>query len=129
LYTVVLLALNTGMRHSEIRLQQWKQIDFANRTLLVGKSKTENGTGRTIPLNKPLLAALQMWAANFPERGPEHYVFAAEEYGVGTNDFKPCVRGADSKTVPQEVPIGEDSKVRVSAYLYKRNGSSGRKRV
>jgi integrase len=89
LYPVVVLGLNTGMRHTEIRLLQWKQIDFANRTLLVGKSKTENGTGRTIPLNQRLFAELQMWAANFPSREPGNYVFASEKYGAGTDDFKP----------------------------------------
>jgi len=120
LYTVVLLALNTGMRHSEIRLLQWKQIDFADRTLLVGKSKTENGTGRTIPLNKPILAVLQMWAANFLNRGPEHYVFAAEKYGAGTDDFKPCVYASDpSKPIKDWKEAWEAAKKRAGRALPK----------
>jgi integrase len=40
----VLLALNTGMRYSELRLMRWEQIDLERRTLRVGKSKTEAGT-------------------------------------------------------------------------------------
>ena len=95
LYPAVVLALNTGMRYSEIRLLQWKQIDLRVPTLLVGKSKTENGTGRTIPLNRRILAVMEMWAARFPDRGPEHYVFPSEKYGAGTDDFKPCVYGTD----------------------------------
>jgi integrase len=51
LYLAVMLALNTGMRYSEIRLLLWRQVDFAARALTVGKSKTQAGTGRTIPLN------------------------------------------------------------------------------
>jgi integrase len=41
-----MLALNTGMRYSEIRLLQWKDVDFSSQILTVGKSKTQTGTGR-----------------------------------------------------------------------------------
>ena len=44
LYPVVMLALNTGMRASEIRGLRWDQIDFLAKALLVGKSKTAAGT-------------------------------------------------------------------------------------
>ena len=30
-----------------------------------------------------------------PGRQPEHYVFASEKYGAGTDGFKPCVYGRD----------------------------------
>ena len=95
LYPAVVLALNTGMRYSEIRLLRWEQIDLRVANLLVGKSKTESGTGRTIPLNRRILAVMEMWAAHFPNRGPEHYVFPSEKYGAGTDDFKPCIYGTD----------------------------------
>ena len=75
LYPAVMLALNTGMRYSEIRLLQWKQIDFGRKTLTVGKSKTPTGSGRTIPLNARLLGALEMWVAQFQDLQPSHYVF------------------------------------------------------
>jgi len=45
LYPVVLLALNTGLRVSEIRGLTWGQVDFLASTLTVGKSKTAAGTG------------------------------------------------------------------------------------
>lgn len=74
-YTAVLLALNTAMRHDEIRSLQWRQIDFAQRTLTVGRSKTDAGTGRLIPLNTTALDALLKWAGRFPNAADEHYVF------------------------------------------------------
>jgi len=118
LYPVVVLGLNTGMRHNEIRLLQWKQIDFSNRTLLVGKSKTENGTGRTVPLNQRLFSVLQMWAANFPNREPGHYVFATEKYGAGTDDFKPCVYASDpTKPMKDWKEAWEAAKRRAGAAL------------
>ena len=45
LYPVVMLAINTGMRVSEIRGLKWEQVDFLAKSLLVGKSKTAAGTG------------------------------------------------------------------------------------
>ena len=51
LLPAVTLALNTCMRYSEIRLLQWQQVDLAARALTVGKSKSDFGTGRVLPLN------------------------------------------------------------------------------
>jgi integrase len=82
LYVAVMLALNTGMRYSEIRLLRWRQVDFATRMLTVGKSKSPTGTGRVIPLNGRVLSVLEMWAARFPGRQPAHFVFASEKYGA-----------------------------------------------
>ena len=53
------LALHTGLRRGEIQALRWHQIDFLNRTLTVGASKTEAGTGRVIPLNNRALITLQ----------------------------------------------------------------------
>ncbi len=85
LHTVVTLALNTALRKSEIRLLRWNQVDFFNRRLTVGKSKTEGGSGRPISINALAYAALVKWAGPFPESKPEHYVFpACEDARIGT---------------------------------------------
>ena len=81
LYTVTVLGLNTGMRHKEIRTLKWKNLDFENRVLRVGESKTEAGKGRPVPLTQPAWAALDIWASRFPDRKPEHFVFPACENG------------------------------------------------
>ena len=44
-----MLALNTGMRYSEIRLLRWKQVDFSAKVLTVGKSKLPNRNGTRNP--------------------------------------------------------------------------------
>jgi integrase len=82
LYPAVLLALNTCMRYSEIRLLRWGQIDVKSCTLTVGLSKTESGTGRVLPLNDRAVAILGFWASLFPGREQDHYVFASERYGA-----------------------------------------------
>jgi integrase len=91
----VLLALNTGLRASEIRGLRWGQVDLLGHTLTVGKSKTAAGTGRLIPLNARGLATLAHWRGLFPEAQPEHYVFPHEKYGLAGNDRQPCAWEVD----------------------------------
>jgi integrase len=67
------------MRDAEIRNLTWAQINFEKRFLIVGKSKTAAGTGRTIPLNETVLAALVEHAGwyveRFGETRPEWHLF------------------------------------------------------
>jgi integrase len=75
------LDLNTGLRDKELRQIQWEQIDLIHKkALTVGKSKTEAGTGRVIPLNETAIAALEghaaWYARRFGECRPEWFVFA-----------------------------------------------------
>lgn len=75
------LDLNTGLRDKELREIQWEQIDLIHKkALTVGKSKSEAGTGRVIPLNETAIAALEAHAAwytrRFGECRPEWFVFA-----------------------------------------------------
>jgi integrase len=89
------LAVNTCMRYSEIRLLRWREVDFAARCLSVGKSKSDYGTGRTLPLNARAHAVLEFWASNFPDRQPTHYVFPSERYGAAGDTFKACAYNTD----------------------------------
>ena len=90
LYPVIMLAINTGIRASEIRGLKWAQVDFLANSLTVGKSKTAAGTGRIIPLNARAVAVLSHWRGLFPGVESEHYVFPHEKYGLAGNDRKQC---------------------------------------
>ena len=90
LYPVVMLALNTGMRASEIRGLKWGQVDFLGNALTVGQSKTAAGTGRMIPLNPRAVAVLTHWRGLFPGAQPEHHVFPHEKYALAGNDRRQC---------------------------------------
>jgi len=57
-YMGTMLALHAGMRHKEIRTLTWSKIDFSKRLVTVGESKTDAGTGRTIPMNEDLYTAV-----------------------------------------------------------------------
>jgi integrase len=79
IYLALTLALNAGMRDAEIKSLSWAQIDFAKKYLTVGRSKTEGGEGRTIPLNSDLFAVLtdylEWYAQKYGKIQQEWYVF------------------------------------------------------
>ncbi len=79
IYPAMVLALNAGIRDSELKQLTWEQVNLETRVLTVGKSKTEAGEGRTIPLNSALTATLKEYAEWYAERfsamKPQWYVF------------------------------------------------------
>lgn len=95
LLPAVTLALSTGLRHDELRLLRWKQIDFENESLHVGRSKTDAGAGRPVHLNKRAIVALKEWAAQFPKRKASHYVFPSERIGFSGDEEIPQVFDTD----------------------------------
>ena len=83
------VAIQTGLRYSELRLLRWSQVNFLKAHVTVGQSKTAAGTGRVVPLNPRALNELQRWATGVPDRQPNHYVFPAgqiEQGGVYARD-------------------------------------------
>jgi integrase len=79
IYLALNMALNAGMRDKEIRTLTWTQIHFDKNFLAVGRSKTEAGDGRTIPLNSALLPVLleyvEWYKEKFGATKAEWYVF------------------------------------------------------
>jgi len=72
-------ALATGMRSGEIRMLRAGQLDWKARSLRVGRSKTEAGAGRDIPMNETLYTALSEQLAwlgqTFGPVEPDWYLF------------------------------------------------------
>ncbi len=82
MYPALVVDLNCGLRDKELRELRWQQIDLVHKKqITVGKSKTDAGTGRVIPLNDTVMIALEAHAAwyirRFGECRPEWYVFPA----------------------------------------------------
>ena len=112
LYPAVLLALNTCMRYSEIRLLRWEQIDLKSCTLTVGLSKTESGTGRVLPLNDRAVAILGFWASLFPVREPNHFVFLSERYGASGDGLTVVYDSDPTKPIGRWKEAWESAKIR-----------------
>ncbi|HUI45680.1 MAG TPA: site-specific integrase [Nitrospirota bacterium] len=64
LQPIVITALHTGMRKSEILKLRWEQVDLTHNFILL--DKTKNGERREIPINKTLRATLN--------KVPRHFV-------------------------------------------------------
>jgi integrase len=80
LYPAILLSIHTGMRHQELRFLRWRQVDLMEGAVTVGKSKTEGGEGRVIPLSDTALACMKEWRSQFPDTKPHDYAFPTERY-------------------------------------------------
>src|SRR3984893_11742634 len=69
MHAALALDLNTGLRDKELREIRWEQIDLVHKkALTVGKSKTEAGTGRVIPLNETAITAMEAHASWYIKR-------------------------------------------------------------
>ena len=100
LWPAVVLALNTGLRRSELFGLHWKQIDFVNWIIRVGESKTRAGRHREVPLNSRARRAIQTWAAQFPDRADDHFVFPSERVGAGGDNLDASISSTEpSKAV------------------------------
>ncbi|MGI9071912.1 MAG: tyrosine-type recombinase/integrase [Bryobacteraceae bacterium] len=79
IYFATMLAQHAGLRDKEIRSMQWSGLNLTKRMITVGQSKTNAGTGRTVPMNDELFTAAVEYAKWYTERfktsRPEWYVF------------------------------------------------------
>jgi integrase len=114
LYPAVLIALNTCMRYSELRLLRWAQVDLTACTLTVGESKSESGTGRLLPLNDRAIAIFGFWASLFPGRTPTHFVFPAERYGASGDGLTVVYDSDPTKPIGRWKEAWESAKKRAS---------------
>lgn len=76
LRSIIIAALDSGMRRGEILAERWEHVDFTRRILYVSKSKTAAGEGREIPLTERLFADL------LARRKPEGNVFTFDNQPI-----------------------------------------------
>ena len=79
IYFATMLAQHAGLRDKEIRSMQWSGLNLTKRMITVGQTKSDAGTGRTIPMNDDLFAAAVEYAkwytGRFKSSKAEWYVF------------------------------------------------------
>jgi integrase len=68
IYPFIRIGLLTGMRYSEIRNLQLKQLDLHKQELRVGHAKTPAGEGRSIPMNAELFETISGQVAWLKEK-------------------------------------------------------------
>lgn len=86
--TLVLLAVSTGLRQSELFALKWGDVDFCEGALnvtrsivygVVGRCKTE-ASQKPVPLHPILAETLQQWKEHCRYREPGDWVFANEHH-------------------------------------------------
>ncbi len=76
LRSIIIAALDSGMRRGEILSERWEHVDFTRRVLYVTHSKTSGGEGREIPLTERLFGDLH---ARRKDAGP---IFMFDEHPI-----------------------------------------------
>jgi integrase len=101
-YPFFILSLDSGLRPSETRALRrrdlhlvWSQGAIVEGEIIVGRSKTDAGTGRVIPLTRRACAALTLWVSRFADAGPDTFVFPFHHVGFAGNDREPHIWGID----------------------------------
>jgi integrase len=93
IYPAMALTLNCGLRDKELRELQWSRVHLNEAYLAVGESKTDAGSGRTVPLNAVALEVMKTYSAwyreKFKDLKPEWFVFPAGK-PQPTDPTKPC---------------------------------------
>lgn len=109
LLPLLMLSLDSGLRASEVRSLrrrdlklEWRDGLIQRGELTVPKSKTEAGTGRSVPLTPRVCAVLSLWLSRFPDADSESYVFPRYSVGLAGN-----AREANFCATDSSKPIGE----------------------
>lgn len=83
--TLVLLAVTTGLRRSEIFALKWKDVDVQLKQIHVTRSIVQNVVGicktessqKPVPAHDDLVEALQQWRGQTSYKSPEDWLFAS----------------------------------------------------
>jgi integrase len=83
--TLVLLAVTTGLRRSELFALKWKDVDFHAKQIHVTRSIVQNVVGlcktessqKPVPAHHDLVEALREWHGQTPYQSSESWVFAS----------------------------------------------------
>jgi len=101
--------MDIGLRASEVRALRRMDLDLVWRdgvivrgTVRVPKSKTEDGTGRTVPLSSRVAAVLSLWLSRFEGAPPDAFVFPHHQVILGRAGAGPVIR-----EVQLHRPMGE----------------------
>lgn len=76
LRSIIIAALDAGMRRGEILTQRWEHVDFTRKVLYVSHSKTAGGEAREVPLTERFFADLDA------RRKPEGIVFTFDKQPI-----------------------------------------------
>ena len=89
---VVLTAMLTGCRSSELKSLRWSSVDAVNRTITVRRSYSKNKQTKTVPMTDDVFAAFEEMRRQ-RDRGPEDLVFI-NRYGKPWKSWRTAFENA-----------------------------------
>ena len=92
---LVITALHTGFRRSELLSLTWKDVDFKRRMITVQAAYAKNGESRSIPMNDVLHATLEEVRINSMGTGPVFLNRNGTPYRSFRTAFERAVRAAE----------------------------------
>jgi integrase len=102
LYPFFVLSLDAGLRPSETRALRrsnlrlvWRGGAIAEGEVVVGRSKTEAGAGRAVPLTRRACGALTLWLSRFADSGPDAYLFPFHRVAIAGDRREPWLYDID----------------------------------
>ena len=78
---LVLLAMNTGIRKSDLLGLQWGDVDFTKKTISFVPGKTESSAGGMlhISMNKAVIATFSTWRQQSVDTSPTALIFPSSK--------------------------------------------------
>lgn len=99
LMPLVVTALHTGFRRSELLSLTWADVDFRRRTITVGAAYAKNGESRSVPMNEVLTTALKKVRINTSDNGPVFCSSKDTPYRSFRSAFERAVREAGVENI------------------------------
>lgn len=91
---LVVTALHTGFRKSELLSLTWEDVDFESRDIIVRAAYAKNGESRSVPMNDVLTATLEEVRINSTAKGPVFHNRHGSPYRSFRTAFERAVRKA-----------------------------------
>lgn len=92
---IVITALNTGMRKSEILGLKWDNVDLKAGFILLNQDQTKNSERKEIPMNQTLRETLQSISKRDDVRYVFHDPISGKRYGDVKRSFKTALQKAE----------------------------------
>jgi integrase len=78
---IVILALSTGIRRNSLLSLEWRDVNFAEKTVMVRAATDKNEKEYYVPLNKPAFETLSRWHEQSRHTSPHNLVFPSPKTG------------------------------------------------
>jgi len=98
LRVLVLAAMYTGFRKSELKSLCWSSVDLVHKSVTVQSCYAKNGDARTVPLHDDLALALQRWKdERTPKSDDRVFLYDGQPWTTWRRSFRTALKNAGIK--------------------------------